>query len=68
MYLMPRENLNVPSDDKFELPKGIGSKDAIKARQIAYKRNMGAVEEEEEESMDIEGYILKYSPSLLRGW
>jgi hypothetical protein len=31
----PRENLNVPNDQNFKIPTGIGSMDAIKARLSA---------------------------------
>lgn len=66
MYLMPRENLNVPSDQTFAMPQGIGSMDQIKSRlSQAVQQKMA---EDDPAAHNIEGYIMKYSPALLKGW
>ena len=61
MYLMPRNNLNVPHEENFDIPAGLGSSGSIaikhgKAKGVKLNPN------------DIEGYLYKYSPSMLKGW
>lgn len=61
MYLMPRSNLNVPTGQPFEMPEGLGSSNSIAIRHgksAAAKLNPN----------DFEGYLQKYSPSMLKGW
>jgi hypothetical protein len=58
---MPRNNLNTPHEEHFDIPRGLGSTGSIALRTgkpISVKLNAN----------DIEGYLYKYSPSMLKGW
>lgn len=61
MY-MPKSNLNVPSHADFIIPEGLGSSSSIALKKG--KTNVG----NKLNQNDIEGYLSKYSPSMLKGW
>lgn len=61
MYLMPRTNLNTPNMQPVDIPSGLGS-----STSIAFKRGMTV--DPRKNPNDIEGYLSKYSPHLLKGW